>query len=89
MCTVHALHVALREHCVCTAPALLMHCPCTARALPLHCACTARALRLHQAWLSGVPAARVEADVRTCIAYPRADRLIKVRVRLRARVRVS
>ena len=75
-CALHvALHVALRVHCV-----------CTAHALPLHCACTAPALRLHQAWLSGVPAARVEADVRTCIAYLRADRLIKVRVRLRVRV---
>jgi len=35
-----------------------------------------------------VPAARVEADVRTCIAYLRADRLIKVRVRVRVRVRI-
>jgi len=29
----------------------------------------------------------VDADVRTCIAYLRADRLIKVRVRLRRRLR--
>ena len=48
MSTACALHVALHEHCPCTA-------------LRLHCACTAPALRLHQAWLSGVPAARVEA----------------------------
>ena len=32
---------------------------------------------MRQAWLSGVPAARVETDVRTCIAYLRADRQIK------------
>ena len=88
-CALHvALHVALREHCVCTAPAQPLHSPCTAPALRLHCPCTAPALRLHQAWLSGVPAARVEADVRTCIAYLRADRLIKVRVRLRLRLRL-
>ena len=41
-------------------------------------ACTHALYTVHcQAWLSGLPAARVEADVRTSIAYLRADRQMR------------